>query len=120
MFQMPLVQSIPTARTASSLAEPPCQRQRIERRVHLGVVVEVDDDVVPRLVPAPHPGGPLEQGGLVVMAADLLSLTLLVPIAVSLWFNDQNYMTFLWSFAAAFGVGAAIWAPAHHHRTSSS
>lgn len=46
----------------------------------------------------------------------IFSLTLLVPIAVSLWFNDQNYMTFLWSFAAAFGVGAAIWAPAHHHR----
>lgn len=46
----------------------------------------------------------------------IFSLTLLVPIAVSLWFNDQNYMTFLWGFAAAFGAGAAIWAPVHHCR----
>src|SRR5690606_39884948 len=35
----------------------------------------------------------------------IFSLTLLVPIAVSLWFNDNNYMTFLWGFAFAFGAG---------------
>src|SRR5690606_36341551 len=46
----------------------------------------------------------------------IFSLTLLVPIAVSLWFNDNNYMTFLWGFAFAFGAGIALWAPVHRSK----
>ena len=46
----------------------------------------------------------------------MFSLTLLVPISVSLWFNDHNYMTFLWGFAVTFGSGLAIWAPVYKSR----
>lgn len=46
----------------------------------------------------------------------MFSLTLLVPISVSLWFNDHNYMTFLWGFAVTFGSGLAIWAPVYRSR----
>ncbi|WP_020208561.1 TrkH family potassium uptake protein [Gilvimarinus chinensis] len=46
----------------------------------------------------------------------MFSLTLLLPISVSLWFNDHNYMTFLWGFALAFGSGLAIWAPVYRSR----
>ncbi|WP_024461803.1 TrkH family potassium uptake protein [Marinimicrobium sp. LS-A18] len=41
----------------------------------------------------------------------LFSLTLLVPISVSLWFHDQNYLTFLIGFVITFGAGAATWLP---------
>ncbi|MDQ2077064.1 TrkH family potassium uptake protein [Marinimicrobium sp. ABcell2] len=41
----------------------------------------------------------------------LFSLTLLVPISVSIWFSDQNYMTFLFSFVISFVAGLAIWLP---------
>lgn len=44
----------------------------------------------------------------------LFSLTLLVPVAVSLWFHDQNYPTFLLGFAITFGAGASIWLPVRH------
>ncbi|MDO3381702.1 TrkH family potassium uptake protein [Gilvimarinus algae] len=46
----------------------------------------------------------------------MFSLTLLIPISVSLWFNDHNYMTFLWGFALAFGAGLALWAPVYKSR----
>jgi trk system potassium uptake protein len=42
----------------------------------------------------------------------LFSLTLLVPIAISLWFDDHNYMTFLLAFAITFAAGIGLWLPA--------
>jgi len=44
------------------------ERERVERRPYLDVVVEVDHDVVPGSVPAPHLGGPPAQRGGVVAA----------------------------------------------------
>lgn len=41
----------------------------------------------------------------------MFSLTQLVPIAISLWFGDNNYFTFLLSFAISFGAGMALWFP---------
>ena len=41
----------------------------------------------------------------------IFSLTLLVPVAVSLWFHDRNYLAFLLAFAITFGAGASIWLP---------
>ena len=41
----------------------------------------------------------------------LFSLTLLVPIAISLWFDDHNYMTFLLAFAITFAAGIGLWLP---------
>lgn len=41
----------------------------------------------------------------------MFSLTQLVPIAISLWFEDNNYLTFLLSFAISFGAGMALWLP---------
>lgn len=41
----------------------------------------------------------------------MFSVTLLVPIAVSLWFDDRNYLCFLFSFAITFASGMAIWLP---------
>lgn len=41
----------------------------------------------------------------------MFSLTLLVPIAISLWYDDHNYMTFLYSFGITFSAGMAIWLP---------
>lgn len=46
----------------------------------------------------------------------LFSLTLLVPISVSLWFHDQNYLTFLIGFVITFGAGAATWLPVRGRR----
>lgn len=46
----------------------------------------------------------------------IFSLTLLLPIVVSLWFNDHNYMTFLWGFAVAFSAGMAIWLPVYRSK----
>ena len=42
----------------------------------------------------------------------LFSLTLLVPITISLWFDDHNYMTFLLAFAITFAAGIGLWLPA--------
>ena len=42
----------------------------------------------------------------------LFSLTLLVPIAISLWFDDHNYMTFLLAFGITFAAGIGLWLPA--------
>src|SRR5690606_28894258 len=41
----------------------------------------------------------------------MFSLTQLVPIAISLWFGDNNYFTFLLSFAISFGSGMVFWFP---------
>src|SRR5690606_3009167 len=41
----------------------------------------------------------------------LFSLTLLVPIAISLWFDDHNYLTFLLAFASTFAAGLCLWLP---------
>ncbi len=41
----------------------------------------------------------------------LFSLTLLVPIVISLWFDDHNYMTFLLAFAVTFAAGLGLWLP---------
>lgn len=41
----------------------------------------------------------------------LFSLTLLVPIAISLWFDDHNYLTFLLAFAITFAAGLGLWLP---------
>jgi trk system potassium uptake protein TrkH len=46
----------------------------------------------------------------------MFSLTLLLPIVVSLWFNDHNYMTFLWGFALAFSAGMATWLPVYRSK----
>ncbi|WP_027329807.1 TrkH family potassium uptake protein [Marinimicrobium agarilyticum] len=46
----------------------------------------------------------------------LFSLTLLVPISVSLWFHDQNYLTFLIGFVLTFGAGVGIWFPVRGRR----
>src|SRR5690606_32546348 len=46
----------------------------------------------------------------------LFSLTLLVPISLSLWFHDHNYMTFLMGFAITFLAGICIWLPVRHSR----
>ncbi|MGD8177254.1 TrkH family potassium uptake protein [Marinimicrobium sp. ARAG 43.8] len=46
----------------------------------------------------------------------LFSLTLLVPIAVSLWFHDHNYLTFVIGFALTFGVGVSVWLPVRGRR----
>ncbi|WP_347329822.1 TrkH family potassium uptake protein [Marinimicrobium locisalis] len=46
----------------------------------------------------------------------LFSLTLLVPISVSLWFHDQNYLTFLIGFILTFGAGVGIWFPVRGRR----
>jgi trk system potassium uptake protein TrkH len=41
----------------------------------------------------------------------MFSLTLLIPIAIALWFDDHNYMTFLISFGITFAAGMAMWLP---------
>lgn len=41
----------------------------------------------------------------------MFSLTLLVPIAISLWFEDRNYMTFLLAFGITFAAGMGLWVP---------
>ncbi len=41
----------------------------------------------------------------------MFSLTLLIPIAISLWFDDYNYLTFLLAFGITFGAGMALWFP---------
>lgn len=41
----------------------------------------------------------------------MFSLTLLIPIPVSLWFHDDNYMTFLLAFGITFAAGMALWLP---------
>lgn len=43
----------------------------------------------------------------------IFSLTLLLPIPFSLWFGDNNYLTFLLGFAITFGAGVAVWLPVH-------
>lgn len=43
----------------------------------------------------------------------IFSVTLLVPIAVSLWFHDDNYLTFLLAFLLTFSAGVVIWLPVH-------
>lgn len=46
----------------------------------------------------------------------MFSLTLLVPISASLWFHDNNHMTFLAAFGITFGAGMAIWVPVRNYR----
>lgn len=46
----------------------------------------------------------------------MFSLTLLVPIVISLLFDDHNYMTFLWAFAITFGAGMALWLPMRNRK----
>lgn len=46
----------------------------------------------------------------------MFSLTLLVPIGASLWFHDNNHMTFLVAFGITFGAGMAIWLPVRNYR----
>jgi len=46
----------------------------------------------------------------------IFSMTLLLPIAVSVWFNDHNYMTFLLGFGVAFSAGMAIWLPVYRSK----
>lgn len=41
----------------------------------------------------------------------MFSLTLLLPIPISLWFGDNNYMAFLIAFAVTFAAGLSIWFP---------
>lgn len=47
----------------------------------------------------------------------MFSLTLLVPVLVSLWFNDNNYITFLFGFVIAFGMGISLWAPTYNKKS---
>ena len=42
------------------------------------------------------------------------SLTLLVPGAVSLWYDDDGLKAFMVAFLVMFGVGIAFWFPARH------
>jgi len=42
------------------------------------------------------------------------SLTLLVPLAVSLWYDDDGLKAFIVAFLVMFGVGIAFWFPARH------
>ncbi len=42
----------------------------------------------------------------------IFSLTLLVPISVSVWFQDHNHLTFLLGFVITFFSGVAFWFPA--------
>lgn len=46
----------------------------------------------------------------------MFSMTLLVPIAISLWFDDRNYMTFLYSFGITFAAGVATWLPVRNSK----
>lgn len=47
----------------------------------------------------------------------MFSLTLLVPVLISLWFDDHNYMTFLLGFCLAFSAGIALWGPARNKKS---
>lgn len=44
----------------------------------------------------------------------LFSLTLLVPLPVSLGYGDNNYMAFLIGFGITFTAGVAVWMPVHN------
>jgi trk system potassium uptake protein TrkH len=44
------------------------------------------------------------------------SLTLLPPIAVSLWYQDGALNAFLIAFAFMFGIGVIFWLPSRHHK----
>jgi len=46
----------------------------------------------------------------------LFSLTLLVPIAVSIGFDDDNHITFLAGFVLTFGAGVGLWLPVRGRR----
>ncbi|GAA6168905.1 TrkH family potassium uptake protein [Sessilibacter corallicola] len=41
----------------------------------------------------------------------LFSITLMPPVAVSLWYNDQSYPAFLLAFFITFGTGFVAWIP---------
>ncbi len=46
----------------------------------------------------------------------IFSLTLLLPVVVSLLYADDNYLAFLLAFLITFGTGIAIWLPVHGRR----
>lgn len=46
----------------------------------------------------------------------IFSLTLLVPVAVSLAYGDGHYRPFLWSTGLVAGLGAVMWLPVRHVR----
>lgn len=46
----------------------------------------------------------------------LFSLTLMPPVAVSLWFNDQSYPAFLIAFFITFLTGLVMWLPFYNFK----
>src|SRR5690554_2436668 len=44
----------------------------------------------------------------------LFSLTLLVPLPISLGYGDNNYLAFLIGFGITFAAGVAVWIPVHN------
>ncbi|MEN8216583.1 MAG: TrkH family potassium uptake protein [Pseudomonadota bacterium] len=44
------------------------------------------------------------------------SLTLLPPICVSLWYQDNTLNAFLIAFVFMFGIGVIFWFPSRHHK----
>ncbi|MCK5720892.1 MAG: potassium transporter [Thiomargarita sp.] len=44
----------------------------------------------------------------------LFSLTLLPPMAVSLWYQDGKLAAFLWAFIIMLGIGLLFWFPTRH------
>ena len=63
-----------------------------------------------RVMPLTPYLGLLKVLGLLLMA---LSLSLLSPIAISIWYGDGELLHFLTAFAITFGVGFALWLPGY-------
>lgn len=51
--------------------------------------------------------------GLLLM---LFSVTLLTPLLVSIWYNDNGHSAFIWAFLLTFGSGLLMWLPVYRQR----